>query len=326
MIYISHKFDETFHVADRVTVLRDGAYIGTRSINETNERELIQMMVGRSITDLFPKEKIQVGGEVLRVSGLNLVTVQGSGERGLHDISFEICQGEIVGVAGLLGAGRTELLQTLFGVYPRSRVRGSIRLEGREQHYNSPTDAINAGLAFVTEDRKSQSLIMMSSVAHNITLAGLRQFMRRGVLRHRQESQAVARSVAQLHIKTPSTAVRVSTLSGGNQQKVVLAKGLLTTPRILLLDEPTRGIDVGAKAEIYSLIGQLAANGAAILLASSEMPEILAMCDRVLVLSEGHLTATFTQAEATQERILEAAMQWHKTQSKDPVAGGKETL
>ncbi len=312
MVYISHKFDETFRIADRVTILRDGEYIGTRTVRETNQGELIQMMVGRSITDLFPKEQVTPGAEVLRVQNLSLRAQEKRGERGLHDISFSLRAGEIVGVAGLLGAGRTELLQTLFGVFPRKRIAGSILLDGREQHYHSPIDAIAAGMAVVTEDRKNQSLIMQSSVAHNITLAALRRFLRYGLLRRPQERQAVNNSIKQLRIKTPGVNAEVSTLSGGNQQKVVLAKGLLTAPRVLLLDEPTRGIDVGAKAEIYMLITQLAKEGAAILLASSELPELLAMCDRVLVLSEGRLTAEFTKDEVTQEGIMQAAMQWQE--------------
>ena len=326
MVYISHKFDETFRIADRVTILRDGEYIGTRIVRESSEDELIQMMVGRSIKDLFPKERIEPGDEVLRVRDLTLNAQEKRGERGLHGISFSLRKGEIVGVAGLLGAGRTELLQTLFGVYPRKRVLGSIQIEGSERHFDSPMDAIAAGLAFVTEDRKNQSLIMQSSVAHNITLAALRQFLRFGLLLHPQERQAVTRSIAQLRIKTPSAATTVSTLSGGNQQKVVLAKGLLTAPRVLLLDEPTRGIDVGAKAEIYTLITQLAKSGAAILLASSEMPEIIAMCDRVLVLSEGRLTGEFSHAEVTQERIMKAAMQWHVSQAALPSNGSEVPL
>ena len=318
MIYISHKFEETFRIADRVTILRDGEYIGTRTVSETDRDELIQMMVGRSIKDLFPKERVLLGDEVLRVRDLHLHAQEKRGERGLHGISFSLRKGEIVGVAGLLGAGRTELLQTLFGVYPRKRVQGSIQIEGREQRFNSPIDAIAAGVAFVTEDRKNQSLIMLSSVAHNITLAALKRFMHFGRLRQQLERQAVRKSVTQLRIKTPSITTEVATLSGGNQQKVVLAKGLLIAPRILLLDEPTRGIDVGAKAEIYTLISQLAMEGTAILLASSEMPELLAMCDRILVLSEGRLTAEFNHDNVTQEQIMRAAMQWHEAQHGAP--------
>ena len=202
--------------------------------------------------------------------------------------------GEIIGIAGLMGAGRTELLETLFGVHPAARVRGQISLAGKPRRVASPRDAIRAGIAFVTEDRKTQSLILQQSVAHNITLAALDRFLRINVIRRREESDAVSRSIAALRIKSPSPDVEVDKLSGGNQQKVALAKSLLTRPQVLLLDEPTRGIDIGAKAEIYGLISRLAQDGAAIVMASSELPELLAMCDRILVLCDGRLTADLT--------------------------------
>ncbi len=314
MIYISHKLDEVFRIADRVTVLRDGEFIGTRLVSETNPQELIRMMVGRSLSDLFPKENVTPGDEVLRVEGLGLAPDRRQGSRSLHAISFSLRRGEIVGVAGLMGAGRTELLETLFGVYPRSRVSGRILVAGHEQQFVSPQTAIAAGLAFVTEDRKNQSLIVKLPVAENMTLAALQRFVSRGFIRLRAEAEAVQRSIRQLHIKTPSSTADVATLSGGNQQKVALAKCLLTQPRIFLLDEPTRGIDVGAKAEIYALVSHLAQEGAAVLMASSELPEIMAMCDRVLVLCEGELTAELSRAEATQERIMEAATARYQTQ------------
>ena len=307
MIYISHKLDEVFRIADTVTVLRDGQHIGTRPIRDTKPGELIRMMVGRTLTELFPKEVVPAGEEVLRVEHLNLAPDRQRNTRSLRDISFTLKRGEILGLAGLMGAGRTELLETLFGVYPSSRVSGQIVLNGREQHNHSPEAAIDAGFAFVTEDRKFQSLITGMSVAHNVTLAALKRFLTLGFIQMRAESAAVLRSIDELRIKTPSRFAIVNNLSGGNQQKVVLAKGLLNRPMVLLLDEPTRGIDVGAKAEIYSLISHLAQSGAAILMASSELPEILAMCDRVLVLCEGRLTGEFTRSEATQERIMEAA-------------------
>jgi ribose transport system ATP-binding protein len=320
MIYISHKLDEVFRIADRVTVLRDGEYIGTRLVAETQPYELIRMMVGRALADLFPKESVEPGAELLRVEQLGLAADRRQGSRALRDISFTLRRGEIVGVAGLMGAGRTELLETLYGVYPRSRISGRILIEGREQHFSSPQDAIAAGIAFVTEDRKNQSLIIKLPVAENMTLASLKRFLSGGFLRLRAEAAAVQRSIQQLHIKTPSAAANVDTLSGGNQQKVALAKCLLTEPRIFLLDEPTRGIDVGAKAEIYSLVSHLAQEGAAILMASSELPEILAMCDRILVLCEGELTATLARAEATQERIMEAATAaYHVTPSQPAI-------
>ncbi len=318
MIYISHKLDEVFRIADRVTVLRDGEYIGTRLVTETQPYELIRMMVGRALADLFPKESVEPGDELLRVEQLSLAADRRQGSRALRDISFTLRRGEIVGVAGLMGAGRTELLETIYGVYPRSRIGGRIVVEGRAQQFASPQDAIAAGLAFVTEDRKNQSLIVKLPVAENMTLAALKRFVSNGFLRLRAEAAAVQRSIEQLHIKTPSAAVNVDTLSGGNQQKVALAKCLLTEPRIFLLDEPTRGIDVGAKAEIYALVSHLAQEGAAVLMASSELPEILAMCDRVLVLCEGELTATLARAEATQERIMEAATALYQVTPSQP--------
>jgi len=307
MIYISHKFDEIIRVADRVTVLRDGEYVGTREIARTDQRELMQMMVGRDLSELFPKEIAPTGEEVLRVEQLSLVTDSQRGGRALRDISFAVREGEIIGIAGLMGAGRTELLETLFGVYRPGQVHGHVFVNGQERRITSPRRAIEAGLAFVTEDRKTQSLILKLSVQHNMSLAALGRFLTWNVVRLRAEERAVRQSIEQLRIKTPSPDVEVGKLSGGNQQKVALAKCLLTRPRVLLLDEPTRGIDVGAKAEIYGLINRLAQDGAAIVMASSELPELLAMCDRILVLCEGRLTAELTQTEATQERIMAAA-------------------
>jgi ribose transport system ATP-binding protein len=305
MIYISHKLDEIFRISDRVTVLRDGEYIGTRESKTTNSKELISMMVGRPLKELFPKENAEIGDEVLSVEHLSLAA--DAGGRSLKDISFDLRRGEILGVAGLMGAGRTELLETLYGAYSLDCVGGKIVLGGQERRFRSPEDAIAAGLAFVTEDRKSQSLILKMSVGSNITLAALGRFLKYQVIQQPAENRAVEQSIEQLRIKTPSMAILVDKLSGGNQQKVVLAKCLLTQPSVLLLDEPTHGIDVGAKAEIYTLMSQLAQNGSAIIMASSELPEILAMCDRVLVLCEGRLTGTFSRGEATQERIMEAA-------------------
>ncbi|MBA2518270.1 MAG: sugar ABC transporter ATP-binding protein [Chloroflexia bacterium] len=307
MIYISHKFDEIFRIADLVTVLRDGEYITTLPIAETTERQLIQLMVGRSLSDLFPKATATPGADVLRVDGLGLLASEEAGGRSLHDISFTLRRGEIIGLAGLMGAGRTELLETIFGVFPPRRVRGTITVAGRTIRLTSPRAAIRAGLAFVTEDRKQQGLVLKLSVAHNMTLAALGRWLRFDVIRRRAEADAVRDSIAQLRIRTPSPAVEVEKLSGGNQQKVVLARCLLTRPHVLLLDEPTRGIDVGAKAEIYALINQLAEEGAGIVIASSELPELLSMCDRILVLCEGRLTAVFSRHEATQEAIMAAA-------------------
>jgi ribose transport system ATP-binding protein len=307
MIYISHKFDEVFQIADRATVLRDGECIGTLPIDQTDAATLIRMMVGRNLSEFYPKEDADVGDEALRVDHLHLLPDEQQGGRDLRDISFAVRRGEIVGVAGLMGAGRTELLETLFGVHPPRRVRGRIAIGGRERRIASPRAAIDAGLAFVTEDRKTQGLALPLSVGHNMTLAALGRFLRFDVIRQAAENAAIRRSIEQLHIKVPGVGAEVGKLSGGNQQKVVLAKCLLTRPRVLMLDEPTRGIDVGAKAEIYAIISHLAQEGAAILMASSELPELLAMCDRVLVLCDGRLTAELMRAEATPERIMEAA-------------------
>lgn len=307
MIYISHKLDEIFQISDRVTVLRDGAYIGTVQTDKTSQKELIRMMVGRTLNEMFPKEKVKIGDEFLRVEHLSLLPNSGFGSRSLNDISFTLRKGEILGVAGLMGAGRTELLETLFGVFHPNRIQGKVILEGTECKFADPQEAINAGIAFVTEDRKTQSLILKMSVGNNITLAALTQYLRYQVIQQKAEFQAIRDSIEKLQIKTSSTNVLVDKLSGGNQQKVALAKCLLTKPKILFLDEPTHGIDVGAKYEIYTLMGKLVQQGASIILASSEMPEILALSDRVLVLCEGRLTAVLNTHEATQEIIMEAA-------------------
>ncbi|MEI8131192.1 MAG: sugar ABC transporter ATP-binding protein [Leptolinea sp.] len=307
MIYISHKLDEIFQISDQVTVLRDGNYIGTQTTQKTDQKELIRMMVGRALNELFPKETVEIGEVLLRVDGLGLLSDSRRGSRSLHDISFTLRKGEILGVAGLMGAGRTELLESLFGVYPPGRMHGKIILNQVEHRFNNPQEAIAAGLAFVTEDRKTQSLILKMSIANNITLAALEKFLIYQFIQQKAENLAIQDSVSNLRIKTPSTNMLVDKLSGGNQQKVAIAKCLLTRPHILLLDEPTHGIDVGAKAEIYALMGKLVKQGASIIMASSELPEILAMCDRVLVLCEGRLTGLFNKNEATQEMIMEAA-------------------
>ena len=312
IIYISHKLGEIFEITDEVTVLRDGEYVDSRPTADWTERQLVDSMVGRALTDLYPKTAVELGEVVIAVDGLCLESPN-IGRRGLKDVSFTVRAGEIVGVAGLLGAGRTELLETLYGVYASNRISGEVRIGKDSGIFKSPAMAIAAGVALVTEDRKNLSLVMTSSVAHNITLAALGQYMKAGVIRRQPERAAVHEAIDELRIKTPGPDVGVSTLSGGNQQKVVLAKCLLTKPRVLLLDEPTRGIDVGAKAEIYTLIGQIAQTGTAVVMASSELPELLAICDRILVLSDGELVEELTQAEATEEIIMEAATRAHRS-------------
>ena len=307
MIYISHKLDEIYRIADRVTVLRDGEYIGTTPIDQISVQELIRKMVGRNLNDLFPKEKVTPGEVVLQVENLSLQSDTRESGYALKDISFSVKRGEIVGVTGLMGAGRTELLETLFGIHSPRRVEGKITIAGRTQVIASPQQALKAGLAFVTEDRKNQSLIVQHSVGHNMTLAAMKRFLLFNFIQSPLEKEAIQEMTQKLHIKTTGYHVPVDTLSGGNQQKVVIAKCLLTQPEVLLLDEPTRGIDVGAKAEIYTLISQLAKEGTAIIMVSSELPEILAMCDRVIVLCEGRMTGTFDRSDVSQEMIMEAA-------------------
>lgn len=307
LIYISHKFDEIFALADRITVLRDGRHVATHLTTETSQAELIREMVGRELTELFPKETTTIGDEVLTVAHLSLRTPDRSIRRDLEDISFSVRAGEIVGIAGLMGSGRTELLESIYGALPLAWRRAVIRLNGVPVTIRDPQDAIAHGLAFVTEDRKSQSLILGLPVSLNLTLAALRSLCRLGVVMPGRERNVIQSAIASLQIRTPGTRIEVEKLSGGNQQKVALAKCLMCRPQVLLLDEPTRGIDVGAKAEIYTLISQLADRGAAIVMASSELPELLAMCDRIVVLCEGHLVTILDRATASQNAIMDAA-------------------
>ncbi len=308
IVYISHRLEELPHIAHSVSVLRDGRMIGTVPMAGATRSELITMMVGRPLQAFFPSQETEVRRkEVLRVESLGLAPDRTLGRRSLSDVSFTLHAGEIVGIAGLMGAGRTEVLETLFGAHPRRSVRGHVFLDERPVRIRSPRNAISRGLAFVTEDRKAQSLVTSLSVQFNVTLSALRHFMRGPTIDRSKERSAVRDAIADLRIKTPSAQAIVNNLSGGNQQKVVLAKCLLTRPRILLMDEPTRGIDVGAKAEIYALMKRLAGDGLGILMVSSELPELLALCDRILVLCEGRFTGEFARGTATQEQILEAA-------------------
>jgi ribose transport system ATP-binding protein len=320
MVYISHKFDEIFALADRITVLRDGENVGTVPTAEIDQAGLIRRMVGRDLTDMFPKGATPTGHDVLRVEGLSFTPPVDSLRRSLHDVSFTLRGGEILGVAGLMGAGRTELLETIFGVHPRGRTAGSVSIGGEAHTFNSPRDAIRHGLAFVTEDRKSQSLVLMLPVGQNITLAALRRVSRLGIIRSRVEGAMIRSAIDSMRIRTRNAAVTVDTLSGGNQQKVALAKSLNTSPRVLLLDEPTRGIDIGAKAEIYALMSALADQGTGILMASSELPELLAMCDRIMVLSDGHLVTTLDAATTNQAEIMEAATSRLRSRSAQPMS------
>ncbi len=297
VIYITHRLEEVSQVADRVTVLRDGKHVGELPIAEATKEKIVQMMVGRSL-NLFPKERVPIGDEVMRVEGF-------SREGVFSDISFSVRRGEILGFAGLMGAGRSEVARAVFGIDPRDS--GEVDIEGRRVVIVSPIDAIRAGLGLVPEDRKLQALILGMAVRENITLPHLRDFTRARIVSKSRERKNASQYVQELDIRTPSVEQKVANLSGGNQQKVVIAKWLGVKPKVLILDEPTRGIDVGAKAAIHALMCRLAASGVGIVMISSELPEIMAMSDRIIVLHEGRITARLDREEATQDRIMMAA-------------------
>jgi len=294
IIYISHRLEEIFEIADRVTVLRDGQLIGTHFVHDVTKDDIIHMMVGRQLTAQIPKRTVRIGKEVMRVEGLSGGIVR--------DVSFAVRAGEIVCLTGLVGAGRSEVARMIFGVDPRTG--GRILLSGQEVRIRTPREAIRRGIGFVTEDRKAQGLLLGLTVRANITLANLDLLSHYGLIRRQRERSAAGRFIHSLRIRTPSPEQLVRNLSGGNQQKVVLAKWLLTESRVLLFDEPTRGIDVGAKAEIYQLMGDLAARGVAMLMITSELPEAIGMADRILVMHEGHITAEIPRADATQEKVM----------------------
>lgn len=298
VIYISHKMNEIFRISDSITILRDGQLIATQPASELDHSTLIQLMVGRDIDEIFPAEKKEIGKITLEVEGL--------GNEALRDISFNAREGEVLGFAGLMGAGRTEVMETLFGIVPYTE--GKIAIKGKEVKIHSPADAIKHGIALITEDRKQKGLNLKGSVKTNITLACLSGFSNyAGVLKLEKEERFVDSEIKKFRIKTRNRNQLVSTLSGGNQQKVVLSKWLATDPQIIIFDEPTRGIDVGAKSEIYALIRALARQGKTILLVSSEMPEIIGLCDRVLVLYHGRINRELQGNELLQEAIMEAA-------------------
>jgi len=300
ILFISHRLEELFEIADRVTVLRDGAYVDTRSMDGVTQEELIRMMVGRTVKELFPKKDVKVGEVVLRVNNL---TRKGA----FRNVAFELHKGEILGMAGLVGAGRTEVSQAIFGVIPADE--GTIEIEGKALRITSPRQAMECGLAYVPEDRQHHGLVLPMDITDNVTLPILSRFSRWGWLATTSAQQAAYDAVTQMEVRATTVWQKVRELSGGNQQKVVLAKWLSTHPRILILDEPTRGIDVGTKAAVHSLMSELAAQGIAILMISSELPEILGMSDRILVMHDGQVTGLFNRSEATQEKIMLAATQ-----------------
>jgi rhamnose transport system ATP-binding protein len=298
VIFISHRLEEVSAIADTVTVLRDGRHIATRPANELSHGEIVRLMVGRSLDALFPKEQAEIGDVVLRAQGLT--------RRGVFsNISFELRRGEIVGLAGFVGSGRTEVARSIFGVDPLDR--GELWIEGRPFRPRAPRKALRRGLAYLPEDRLHQGLVQPMSVGENVSMAVLPALTPGGLLRPRRERALARRFMEQLRIKATSPAQVVRSLSGGNQQKVVLAKWIAAEPRILILDEPTHGVDVGTKADVHRTISHLATQGLTILLISSELPEILGMSDRVLVMREGRLVAELSRDEATQERVIQAA-------------------
>ena len=306
MIYISHKLNEVFRISDRITVLRDGKTVGTNSAANWTEPQIIARMVGREVGDIFPVMDHVRGDVVFAAENFSVEDPVVAGKKLVDNISFSVRRGEVLGIAGLMGAGRSDLLMAIFGAHA-GRVSGEIKLDGRSIHIRNPADAIKQGIGFVTEDRKRFGLVLDQTILNNMTLAGLRRISGRFVTSVDAESAAGERSMKELRVKANSVFTIAGTLSGGNQQKVVLAKWLLTNPRVLFLDEPTRGIDVGAKQEIYAEINKLAQSGLAIVLVSSELPEVLGMSDRVLVLHEGRLTGEFTRAEATPEDVMACA-------------------
>lgn len=298
IVYISHRMEEIFAICDRITVMRDGKTVDTKAIPETNFDEVVRKMVGRELTDRFPKRNPNPGETVLQVKGL---TKKGH----FRDVNFSVHSGEIVGVSGLMGAGRTEIMRAIFGLDAIDG--GEIWLNGEKVIIKSPEQAVKAGIGFITEDRKDEGLILDFSIRDNIVLPTLYSFAPKGIIHEKNESDFVNMLIKRLTVKTESSEIAVGKLSGGNQQKVVIAKWVGIGPKLLILDEPTRGVDVGAKREIYQLMNELTDRGVAIIMVSSELPEILGMSDRILVVHEGKINGELLKEDATQEKIMTMA-------------------
>lgn len=299
VIYISHRMEEIFQICDRITVLRDGRHVGTKLAETLNEDQLIRMMVGRSLDTVFPEKNNKLREVIFSVKGF-------SKKGRYNDINFEVRHGEVLGLAGLIGAGRTDIVKAIMGL--ETHDKGTIELYGREVTIDSPQYAIRQGISYVTEDRKESGIIQDLSVCANLTLSNLRSFVSGMMINEKMEKKAATNMIERLSIKTPHMFQKVRFLSGGNQQKVIIGKSLLTEPEVLILDEPTRGIDVGAKFEIYQLIDKMARAGKAVILISSELSELLGLSHRILVLSKGELTAELPANEATQEMIMKYAI------------------
>ena len=306
IIYITHRMEEVFKISDRLSVMRDGEYIGTKEAKETDNEEIIAMMVGRSVEEQYPKRNVKIGDVILEVKNLNFTPPKESFKRSLKDISFKVRAGEVLGIAGLAGAGRSEVFESIVGKHATCTT-GEILIDGKALQIRSPKDAIDAGISFATEDRKGTGLVLGRSIGDNISLPIYDHYSSLGFMRDGEQKKDWIEYMNRLHVKAKSPNVPVSSLSGGNQQKVILARWLLTKPKVLLLDEPTRGIDVGAKEEIYLLINELAASGLAVVVISSELPEVIGICDRIITICEGRLTGEILRKEATQEILLAAA-------------------
>jgi ABC-type sugar transport system ATPase subunit len=315
ILYISHKMDEVFHLSDRITVLRDGQFIATRNTRETNPAEITHLMVGRDIESLDLGPRSPIGETILAVKNLSLAWPGHARGYRLKDVSFELRRGEVLGIAGLMGAGRTELLESLFGASQLTPT-GEIWLDGRSILPRHPAEAKHYGLALVTEDRKRLGIFNTMDVGRNISMCSLQKATVGPLLERSRENVLSQSMVEKLRIKTAGLTPPIGSLSGGNQQKCIVGRWLLTNPKVLLLDDPTRGVDVGAKAELYRVIRGLCSEGLGVIVTSSELPELLTLSDRIMVLSEGRKTAEFPIAEATQEKILEAATRSWQSHSK----------
>lgn len=298
IVYISHRMEEIFELCDRITILRDGTYIDTKFIKDIDMDDIVQMMIGRTIGERFPSRDVKVGEEVFRAEGLT------SGKL-FKNVSFSVKAGEVLGVSGLMGAGRTEIMQAIFGNIPMES--GKLFIEGKEVSIKNPRQAIAAGIGFITEDRKTEGLLLEKSIAENIEIANLKKISNKSVLSKEKQKEIVRKGIEEFRIKCFGPDHLCTNLSGGNQQKVVLAKWIYTDPKILILDEPTRGVDIGAKKEIYNVINDMAARGVAVIMVSSELPEVLGMSDRIMVVHEGRITGIVDAAEADQAKVMTLA-------------------
>ena len=295
IIYISHRMEEIFELCDRITVLRDGQYIDTKKISDTDMNDVIRMMIGREIGERFPDRDVKIGDVLFEVEHLSC-----PGE--FEDVSFDVKAGEVLGVSGLMGAGRTEIMKAIFGNMPH--VTGTVKIDGKPVKIKAPQDAIKHRIGFITEDRKTEGLMLDDSISKNVSIANLGKISANGVLSRPKEKSLIAQAIEELNIRCTGGEHVCKNLSGGNQQKVVFSKWIYTEPRILILDEPTRGVDIGAKKEIYNIINRLAAEGVAIIMVSSELPEVLGMSDRIMVIHEGHVTGIIKNDNVTQETVM----------------------